>query len=581
MKPLLLSVRDLVSDPDQTKDLNQVTVDPLLILLNNFREKLTKVWDGDTNGTFERLNKNVPIAREFAPSLDYKDFKCNGFRLILSQCEAFLKVALKKRRPSDHVRFFEVVKIMDLWFDCLVMRTTVNSTNFDDYPEQTMEYYRKILLGYNPDAVALILGPDYHMVCCPKAKFVFNVLERGIIFCIGKKFSHKMRMLTLSNKKRARTVAKLGPTVTVTEVAKTIRLMNSWILRAVYGPMRAVTDMKKGRVQVKPVEMNVPTKFEILVESTGIRIVCVDREKNNDVKYRMLQYKPQEVDPKNCTRLVFYVHGGAFVGPDASACDNMYLKEMCNYMPGIAILSMDHPPGPENPFPIAIQKVLDLWLWINDERNEESVTKKIGFFPKEIVLMGDSSGGSIVSSLMVVLNEIKRNTEFKFEPKFPKSLTLFFPKVSLQPDIFPSLMASIFDPLISTQLLAAATIAYVPLLKRDANGNWNLVKDNLTVPMDFILSDDYKLIQSPILSPIRYQHLEDFAKVPLFIMSIFNDPLMDESIEFARQWKVPVHMTVIDGLPHGAWIFNYFCSLGAECVKIGAQMLTDAFEASA
>lgn len=424
--------------------------------------------------------------------------------------------------------------------------------------------------NYNPTALRVLLGPQYHIVETPGLKLPYALIERAIIFTTAKRPKDTMKAFSLSRKTVAKALSDLAPSVTVQDVANVVRKMNLSPVRAMYAMTRNVTAFDKP-VSTKKLRIAVPTLFKILIEDNTVKIKPNHVLHDNPVKFYLLKYGHTK---EFTNKLLFYVHGGAFVGPKAAPLNNFYLKDFANKLKGLKILSMDHTPAPEAPFPVALQQVLDTYLWLTSGR--EDVLQKVGFYPEEIVLLGDSSGGNIIASLTVILNEL-RGMGLGVKPFMPRSVVLCFPKTSLQFDLFPSLCLSVFDPIISIQLMIAACIAYVPFLKRDENGNWNLVQDNTTIPMDFLIRDEYKVLESPLLSPIRYQKLDQLSDVQLHVMAVANDPLLDESIEMVRQWKGPVKLHVVEGVTHGAFIFNYFSKVGTKCVPLTTDIIRRAF----
>lgn len=425
----------------------------------------------------------------------------------------------------------------------------------------------------HPIALSTILGPDYHCAVCPGLKLPMSVLERGIILVSGRKASDRVKCLSLSRKTIARTTSQLAPQVTVNDAAGVIRLMDSPLVRLTYRTMRSVTS-KFRWVRVNVVKMNVPTKVRIVIEDLQVKLKAVENQEENRVKFHVLKHGSSKEFKK---KVLMYVHGGAFVGPTAAALDDFYVKEWAGNLKGLTILSTDHSPGPEFPFPVALQQVLDTWLWLNS--GSQSVEQKIGFIPEEIVLTGDSSGGSIVSSLLVILNELRNLPALQADPIFPKSVVLLFPKTTLQFDLFPSLMLSVFDSILNMQLLLGACVAYMPMKKRDENGNWHLVQDNQTIPPDFIVQDEYAVIESPILSPLRYKKLDQLSTgLSLHLLAIANDPLLDEAVELARKWKGSCQLHVVEGVYHGAFIYNYFSREGSKCVPLTTDMFRRAFQ---
>ena len=437
-------------------------------------------------------------------------------------------------------------------------------------PVEARSFYRLIFSNYDPIALKVLLGPQYHIVETPGLKLPYAMIERAIIFTVAKTKRDAMRAFTLSRKTVAKALSDQASSVTVRDVANVVRKMNVSPVRATYAITRYATAFDKP-VDVKKVKIGAPTLFKIVIEENEVKLQPNLILQENPVKFYLLKYGQSK---EFTNKLLFYVHGGAFVGPKAGPLNNFYLKDFANNLKGLKILSMDYSPAPEAPFPIALQQVLDTYLWLTSGREE--VLHTIGFYPDEIVLLGDSSGGNLVASLTVILNEL-REMGLGFKPFMPRSAVLCFPKTSLQFDLFPSLCLAVFDPILSIQLMLAACIAYVPFLKRDENGNWNLVQDNSTIPMDFLIRDEYKVVESPLLSPLRYRKLDQLSDVQLHVMAVANDPLLDESIEMARQWKGKTKLHVVEGVTHGAFIFNYFSRVGSKCVPLTTDIVRRAF----
>ena len=104
--------------------------------------------------------------------------------------------------------------------------------------------------------------------------------------------------------------------------------------------------------------------------------------------------------------VILDAHGGGFV----SGCPEMHLtycQRWAQRMPGVGVLQVRYTLCPDARFPVQIQQMLDVYLWLVS--GDESVKDKIGFHPKKIVLAGDSAGALFVTSMLVVLNEIRKS----------------------------------------------------------------------------------------------------------------------------------------------------------------------------
>lgn len=92
------------------------------------------------------------------------------------------------------------------------------------------------------------------------------------------------------------------------------------------------------------------------------------------------------------------------------------------------ILSVDYSLSPESPFPGALQEVLDCYLWLTSKH--PSVKRKLGFFPEKIGVCGDSAGGNMTISLVLVLKHIQEAAKKLNEPldqyRYPAGLFCFY-----------------------------------------------------------------------------------------------------------------------------------------------------------
>src|SRR5688572_28390309 len=84
----------------------------------------------------------------------------------------------------------------------------------------------------------------------------------------------------------------------------------------------------------------------------------------------------------------------------------MYLKTWARHLNGIPIISIDYSLSPEARFPTQIQEALDVYLWLISEKKE--VHDLLGFYPKKIVLVGDSAGANYLTGLALALNQIRQ-----------------------------------------------------------------------------------------------------------------------------------------------------------------------------
>ena len=105
-------------------------------------------------------------------------------------------------------------------------------------------------------------------------------------------------------------------------------------------------------------------------------------------------YRP--ANPEN-QPVVLYFHGGGFV----KGCNDTAVN-ICSYLQnitGVVIISVDYRLAPEFPYPAAIDDGLTVLNWVYENY------LKIGIDPLNIIVAGDSAGGTISAVLSQIAGE--------------------------------------------------------------------------------------------------------------------------------------------------------------------------------
>ena len=141
----------------------------------------------------------------------------------------------------------------------------------------------------------------------------------------------------------------------------------------------------------------------------------------------------QNANPEK--KLVLFLHGGGFFCLSSRSYE-IYLKKLVNQLGSIPLLTVDY--SLTVPYPIALQEVLDVYLWLLSGR--EDVKQMLGFHPKKIVLAGDSGGGFLSLTLTILLNELNKTLNKSNETNgytacrsipLPVSLVLAYPAINM------------------------------------------------------------------------------------------------------------------------------------------------------
>ncbi len=102
---------------------------------------------------------------------------------------------------------------------------------------------------------------------------------------------------------------------------------------------------------------------------------------------------PQQVAAENKDRLIFHVHGGAFVfnGGIAAAGEAVLIADACK----TRALSVDYRMPPDHPFPAAPDDVLAVWKAVVAEHD-----------PAKVAMAGTSAGGGLIMTMLLRLKEL-------------------------------------------------------------------------------------------------------------------------------------------------------------------------------
>lgn len=154
----------------------------------------------------------------------------------------------------------------------------------------------------------------------------------------------------------------------------------------------------------------------------------------------------------HCTSITFLktnsiCTGGAFFSQGPKSCE-IFLRRMVDELAGVPILGIDY--SLTVPFPVPIQEVLDIYLWIFSGRDE--VKETLGFHPKKVVFFGDSAGAYSCLSATVLINELNKkigmNNQDEYAIPLPKSLLFAYPVMHIKTSS-PSRALCMMEPLVA------------------------------------------------------------------------------------------------------------------------------------
>ena len=99
-------------------------------------------------------------------------------------------------------------------------------------------------------------------------------------------------------------------------------------------------------------------------------------------------------------------------------------------------------------FPVGLKDCFDVYLWLR-KAPEDEIKSKLGFYPKKIVITGDSAGGNLGFGVSLVLNDLRTDYKSKFHVpiQMPDGLVLIYAPLLINASISPSRVLSALDTL--------------------------------------------------------------------------------------------------------------------------------------
>lgn len=316
------------------------------------------------------------------------------------------------------------------------------------------------------------------------------------------------------------------------------------------------------------------------LNNEGESVGNIDLENLNSINENVKSDDDVRRTKTNIGKTIVYIHGGAFLGPNCSSLINIFLKDWSCRIPGVTFIIPEYSYSPESTFPTAWQEMLDFYIWLITTSKSE-LKRKLGvnIDKNKLILSGDSSGGLLSSSLLVMLNEI--NIKYNTNLTLPPEVILLFPKSSLRVEMFPSTIMSNYDLLINGFMLLRVAQAVLPITyKNDITGEVKLItqEERKNLPTNWFNDLHYQVLDSPILSPVSYDKMNSFKDINLHLLVVTFDPLLDDGILFARKWKGKINFHVADDVCHGAYYYRQFAPCAYKLCDEVLQMFKRAVD---
>jgi acetyl esterase/lipase len=219
--------------------------------------------------------------------------------------------------------------------------------------------------------------------------------------------------------------------------------------------------------------------------------------------------------------------------------DGSYLREWANKL-DVPILSIDYRLAPRAPYPRAIEEVFFAYVWALNNLDF------LGTSGKNILFVGDSAGGNLVTACMIKCIELGIRK--------PKGLFTCYSSYLINYMTNPSKYMGLIEVGLPYTLHMFMFTAYAGLFEKDENTK----NVNRKVPKN--CKRNYPALQKDYIMSPYYAPKDILSEFPRSVIVSTNiDSCLDDCVEFAKKLKqanVDVKLDVLEGVNHGFLNFS-------------------------
>ncbi|KJE91855.1 hormone-sensitive lipase [Capsaspora owczarzaki ATCC 30864] len=304
--------------------------------------------------------------------------------------------------------------------------------------------------------------------------------------------------------------------------------------------------------------------------------------------------------------LIVHFHGGGFIS-QSSKSHEIYLREWTREL-DCPIVSVDYTLAPDAPYPQALFECLFTYVWALKN------AARLGTTAETVILAGDSAGANLCLTVALKCVELGIRRPAAVLACYPPCLIQYWPAASR--------MLSVMDALLPTAVLKNCLAAYVTgtdklpttVTKAERSGPRRTSSkadavistdagegETVTVSAKTAATAMQAAAESgganapssagppaagwrmdPFISPLVASEEALRRLPPIQIVAAGLDPLLDDSIQFARRLRSvghPVKLHVFDTLPHGFLSFSKIVDEADAACRFCTRFMAGVFTA--
>ena len=529
----------------------------------------------------KKFMRTIDKISTFAHEHDFKNVQYNGYRSFVKLWAKVMEASLTIDSKSGRNEFLDSLKRLDFIHSHLMDYHNQNQgSNFNT--GQQKKCFRRMNEEFIDENVWKIFrsAPFKAIQLSGSMKFAIGLLDRFHAILLPRTTILEKVIGLVSTKSAVKTLAEYYVKMNVNDTSYILSWGDTIGNIIGFGCNIAMAMFPfDAHMEVKTVVNSIRSQYDIDVNVDGMKIVrCeIDDIKTSNIRYQIIRNKPVE-ESKYDKKMLLYLHGGAFIGPKADVFEHVYIRSWARSMPGLTVVNFDYSLCPGSRFPKPVQELLDFYIWLISDSSKDEVTKTFGFLPEEIVFGGESSGGHIVTSFMIVLSELKQLHDGAL--RMPKGILLVYPKISMNCQIYPSTLLTLFDPLLVPAILPIVYHSYVPMGQYDGSTDgYRLLplEEQTKLPSKASTMDETFMIENVLLNPLQYEKFEMMKNVNLHIITVEFDPFLDEGILLARKWEGKVNFRVLSDLSHSSSVWRLIDNDGKKSADEVIDLIKESF----
>lgn len=479
--------------------------------------------------SLDKVSQRFKELALLAPENDFKDLEANGCRSGVFAMATLIREATKRKLSKAE----KMIGFARWYLKWALLAAAINNNN--DFAETlTFEQFTDFIQSYKALGTVLevILEGFPRKLYVEQSRQFMTIIKLLNVYSPSS-FPSFLGLL-FRKQKRSEVLRESLTMGTGRGLAKTYNLLNQRIAQ-IGGDV--IMNFPWSNVTTKTVRPQIYSTYKLSLDKfDDVHLEKLPAGERNATKRPIRCRVIQNPGKGNKSTLILHGHGGGFISMTPEIHES-YTKSYVAKIEDAVVVSVDYTKSPEGHFPIAVQELLDVYLWTLSSKGP------LGHRPRKILFTGDSAGAALLGSLLNILADIEE-LEKNAIKLLPMSFMAIYPVFSTRLSFYPSQILSSMDVIIPAW-------SQVLMWTMQSPFNVNLEEEDwYDTSKHQELAKFLKLERHPYLSPL-YGRLDRLKDVKLYLLTSNTCNLLDQSVAMAKSWKGEVTLDIVDRHAHG------------------------------